>query len=177
MKADLLNRRRVHDHAPGRFPRPFDQFGNADALIRRIDDQTYPRCREASGISPWFKVKLYDFYHGGIVVVLRVEHVVIDGGGAWAVVPYGSPFNQRRFSLINAWHLGRIPFRNIRHYDKCGDEIYPFPHIYCSFDDDGMPYESFEYAKVGGDREYDWPLDPQRQLAETDATIITGSSI
>jgi hypothetical protein len=48
-----------------------------------------------------------------------------------------------------------------------GDEYYPFPHLYCDFSINGMPYESVENAVVGKD-EYDWPLKPELRLSADD---------
>jgi hypothetical protein len=113
-------------------------------------------------------VELFDFYHNGIVVILGIETGVIGAGDYWATIPYGSDFDRQVFRSIKVWILGKIPFRNIRHYDVHGDEFYNFPHLYCAFDNDSMPYEDFAYAIVGNAEEYDWPLDPNRRLSEED---------
>jgi hypothetical protein len=151
---------------------PYEKFRHSEAIIRRLGDDSYPDLDDQSiGISSWFKVELFDFYHGGIKVILSIERGVVDQGSfslssqQWATIPFASDFDRLRFREVGIWRLGLIPFQNIRHYDLHGDEYYGFPHIYCDFSIKGMPYESFEYAIVGKD-EYDWHLKPENRLAE-----------
>ena len=150
--------------------KPYEKFRHSEFIIHRLGDDPYPEdeCRPGE-ISPWFKLELYDFYHNGIKVILGIESGVVGkepfyvGVQHWAMIPFGGAFDITRFRETNIWRLGRIPFRNIRHYDLHGDGYYPFPHIYCDFSINGMPYEAFEYAVVGKG-EYDWPLDASLRL-------------
>jgi hypothetical protein len=153
---------------PGAVQHPYDKFQHSEAIIHRIGDDTYPKTDESPGISSWFKVEIFDFYHGGIKVILQIENGVIENGcksGHWAITEYNADFDREGFRQTGIWRLGLIPFRNIRHYDLCGDEYYNFPHLYCTFSVKGMPYEGFEYAVVG-QGEYDWPLRSELQLPE-----------
>jgi hypothetical protein len=143
--------------APNQVVHPYDKFDCGEVIIRRIDDRSYPEIDGGPGISGWFKVELFDFYHDGIKVVLNIEKGVIGDGGAWDVIEYGEAYDAVRFRLIKVWRLGLIPFRNIRQCDLLGDEYYACPKLYCDFSINGMPYERIEYAVVG-EHEYDWPL-------------------
>lgn len=138
-----------------------------------MDNDVYPEDDESPGISSWFRLEPYDFYHRGIKFILGIESGVMErisgyaGNAHWALTKYEAAFDAEYFRQINIWHLGLIPFRNIRHYDLKGDEYYNYPHIYCDFSANGMPYEAFEYAVVGKD-EYDWPLKPELRLTADD---------
>lgn len=150
---------------------PYKKFRYSEVIIHRIGDDAYPEIDEGTGISSWFKVELFDFYHAGIKAVLGIDSGVIEhgwphaGNKPWAITMYNADFDRDRFREIGIWKLALIPFRNIRHYDLHGDEYYNFPHLYCTFSIQGMPYEGFEYAVVGKD-EYDWPLNPEFRLPE-----------
>lgn len=150
--------------------RPYDKFRCNRLIIHQLGDDTYPVSRDGPGISPWFRIEPFDFYHGGIKFVLRIDAGVIEnesdyaGHLHWAIIPYGADFDRERFKRVSIWRLGLIPYRNIRHYDPDGDEHYSTPHLYCDFNENGEPYEKLEYAIVGGDEEYDWPLNAELQI-------------
>ena len=155
----------------GPIAHPYEKFRRSEAIIHRIDDDCYPEMDESPGISSWFKVELFDFYHGGIKVILGIESGIIGKefcpwNQHWAIIPYKADFDRDYFQENDIWKLGLIPFRNIRHYDPRGDENYGIPHLYCDFSINGMPYESFEHAVVGkSENDYDWPLRPELRLS------------
>ena len=162
--------------------RPFDKFRHSKLVIHRLGDDAYPDHDDSSGISSWFRLEPFDFYHRGIAFILGIESGVIEnrdgfaGNLHWAFIPYGATFDSVLFRPINIWRLGLIPYRNIRHYDPDGDEYYNGPHLYCDFSIDGMPYERFDYAVVARDGEfYDWPLDTALQLP-TESVMRTSDS-
>jgi hypothetical protein len=152
--------------------RPRHKFRHSEVIVHRLDNDIYPDIDESPGISSWFKLELFDFYHNGIKVILGIESGAIEDGFGfpgnmhWAKTSYKADIDDTQFKAINIWHLGLIPFRNIRTYDLAGDEYYNFPHLYCEFSVNGMPYERFEYAVVGKDGEYDWPLKEELRLIE-----------
>jgi hypothetical protein len=169
MQADLLKgaKEYAHEYRKPDKPvtRPYEKFRRPEVIIHRLGDDCYPKSDDRPGIiSSWFKLELFDFYEGGLVVVLGIERGVIAEDQYWATIEIGVDFDASKFTEINVWRLGKIPFRNIRHYDSQGDQNYPLPHLYCAFDDDGMPYEEFAYAVVGSVDEYDWPLDSNKRL-------------
>lgn len=144
--------------------KPYQKFAHSEVLVRSIEDKRYPEVdmHPPSGISSWFKLELYDFYHNGLVVILGIERAIIDREGRWAIVAHDQPFDQTQYREIRVWRLGRIPWRNIRHYDLEGDEYYNFPHLFCAFADNGTPYEEVTFALLGDD--YDWPLDTAQRF-------------
>jgi hypothetical protein len=153
------------------FAHPYEKFRYRRVIIHRVDNDVYPEIDEGPGISSWFRLEPYDFYHRGVKFVLGIESGVLEigcgyvGNGRWAMTKDDVDFDAKLFRKVSLWRLGLIPFCNIRHYDLEGDEYYNYPHIYCDFSIDGMPYEDFEFAVVGKD-EYDWPLKPELRVTE-----------
>ena len=45
--------------------KPRRKLAYGEAIIRAVTDKAYPEMDESPGISSWFKVELYDFYHNG----------------------------------------------------------------------------------------------------------------
>jgi hypothetical protein len=116
--------------------------------------------------SGWFKVELYDFYHNGLLVIVWLSRGVIDNKGRWAIIEHKAFFDTTKFREIKIWHLGKIPWRNIRAYDLDGDEYYNFPHIWCTFANGQGPYEGMTFAILGDG--YDWPLDDKKRISQED---------
>jgi hypothetical protein len=157
LRTELLKQSKRVDWAKAQ-RRPPEKFAHSEAIIHSIDDNSYPDFDdERTGISGWFKLEVWDFYHNGISFVLRVEEGVIDEHGRWSTIEYGQQFDTRKYRKIKMFMLGRIPFRNIVETDSTGDEYYNQPHIYCRFADGGQPYEDFQYVLAEG---YPYPLEP-----------------
>jgi hypothetical protein len=146
--------------------RPYAKFAHSEAIIRDIDDKLYPEIDSTRRPSGWFKVELYDFYHNGLLVIRWLSRGVIDKKNRWAIIDYKAPFDETKFQEIKIWHLGKIPWRNIRHYDLNGDEYYNFPHIWCTFINNQGPYEGVKF--VMSCENYDWPLDDKKQIQQKD---------
>lgn len=175
---DEIQRKRA-ERGDGR-ERPFDTFRYSKMVIHRLGDENYPDIVNENGISSWFRLEPYDFYHNGIKFITWIESGVIEdcqGYAAnmhWAIIPFGAEYDRSMFRAINIWKLCLIPYRNIRHYDLKGDEYYNEPHLYCDFSCNGAPYERVEYAVVAEDDEYyDWPLTPELQLPTEEVVIKT----
>jgi len=143
---------------------PYDNFQYSRVIIRSLDDSSYPSVDDSPGISGWFRVSLYDFYHNGIEVMLTVGYAIVDEEGGWRPIGYDGDYDEDAFRRIKVWVIGRIPYQFISAYDLDGDEFYNEPHLYCSFSNDGEPYEEIVYRTVSGDKDYDWPLDQSRRL-------------
>jgi hypothetical protein len=62
------------------------------------------------------------------------------------------------FSVKKIFKTGKIPWRNIRHFDSRGDNFYNCPHLYCLYADDGMPYEGFAYYLTTSDNSFEFEL-------------------
>jgi hypothetical protein len=115
-----------------------ERGGGPELIVRdlaRIDH--YPRPDDRPwGISPWFKVVAQGLYYNGLEVILSVQDVCIEGDVA-THAPASEASNRQRVSVV-----GRIPFDAIVRVDWRGDEYYPFPHVYCWFDQADGPYEA-----------------------------------
>lgn len=146
---------------------PYKEFAHGgEAIIRAVDDKSYPSVDESPGpgISGWFKVELYDFYHNGVEVILNLQRGLVDKRGNWKIIHHDATYDAKEYEEIKVWTLGRIPWRNIRECDPPGDEYYSMPHLFCRFADDGTPYEEFVYAALG--EGYDVRLEKGRRLAD-----------
>jgi hypothetical protein len=142
---------------------PPDMFEYSELIIHSVDDSSYPNVDENSpGISGWFKLEVWDFYHNGLECIVSVERGAMDADGHWEVLDHDQPFDATRLTEIRMFRVGRIPYRDIVECDVVGDEYYPFPHLYCRFANGGEPYEGFRFLLIS-DGEY-WRLDPDRQL-------------
>jgi hypothetical protein len=147
-------------HALPRFSNRSAKFLCSEVIIHRVGDTTYPEIGEGPGISEWFKLELLDFYHGGLHCILDLQHLLVKSGSRrWCPISYelskeSFPSN---LSVEKMFVTGKIPWRNILHYDLSGDEFYPQPHFYCAFADEGQPYEGRGFFVLGDGRE--WELD------------------
>jgi len=160
MKRDFLKHPEIL--GSNRSHRPCSKFVYAEVIIRSANDSSYPNIDETPGISGWFKVELWDFYHNGLEVILNIVRGIIDANGQWARLGYDQKLDVSKYREINMWQIGRIPWRNIVIYDFNGDEIYPYPHLYCRFVGNGTPYEEIVYRIV--DDTYDWHLNQKDQF-------------
>ncbi len=138
---------------------------HSEVIIRRVDDMSYPDIDDSPGISGWFKLEVLDFYHGGLECILDIKGALHDSATRkWSLLTYeqNKLSFPHRFSKGNVFQTGRIPWRNILHYDMQGDQFYPQPHLYCAFADSGMPYEGWGYflAEEG----YEWELRSEDKL-------------
>jgi hypothetical protein len=145
----------------------YRKFRETEFIVRRLDDSTYPDSDPSPGISGWFKLEIFDFYFNGIEGILNIECVLMsDQTGYWSQLTSDQsdePF-PCGFHRAKVFRTGKIPWRNIRHYDLRGDEYYPFPHLYCLYADNGMPYEGFRYYVISEDDSYHFALRAEAQI-------------
>ena len=147
--------------AEGHEAAQYRKFRETEFIVHRLGDTLYPDFDPAPGISNWFKLETFDFYFNGIEGILNIEYVLTtEFTKSWSPLP-----DNRRdeafpkgFWPVKVFKTGRIPWRNIRHYDLHGDEYYPFPHLYCLYADNGMPYEGFEYYAISENDSYHFGL-------------------
>ncbi len=151
---------------------PSARFISSKVFIRSVDDTSYPSCEETpSGqISPWFKTLFYDTYHNGIEFWLDAgvgSTVIIDKDGNWEPI---SDYNDKRkenpkYRTIRAKAIGRIPYYNIVDFKTDGDEYASEPHLFCKFDNEGMPYEEIYYKSYGDPNNEiaDWEFDRKKR--------------
>jgi hypothetical protein len=143
---------------------PSVKFRWQRVLIRSIDDNSYPLLVEqAVGISPWFKINLYDFYHNGLEVLFGHVDGIFTEGGKWDVLERGDS-RRGKYPQTKFHEIGRIPFENIIDYDLHVNEFGDGPHIYCDYRSNGQPYEDIVYSTVSepdghGGFTYNYRLD------------------
>lgn len=145
---------------------PREKLSASEVIVHSVDDASYPEIDENEvGISGWFKVELWNFYHNGLQVILSVETAIINDRREWALVPYDfSPPDG--FDLFNVFRLGLLPFENIVEVDADGDEFYPFPHLYCRYSNGGQPYERFTYVPTKGNVYMELRPEDELKLSE-----------
>ena len=142
---------------------PHHKFESSEVIIHSVDDTTYPEVDvKGTGISGWFKLEIWNFYHNGLEFIVGIEYSIIDSEGRWSIIEYNESYDDIKYDKIKMFVLARIPYRNIVDFDTIGDEFYPQPHLYCRFADGGAPYEGFRHILISGD--YPWPMDPKMQF-------------
>jgi hypothetical protein len=150
------------------------KFAKGEFIVHRLGETTYPSIDEGPGISNWFKLESFDFYHNGIEGILDIEYALLsDNTRQWASLDYDQ--SQRTFPdgfhVVKLFKTGKIPWRNIRHYDLRGDEYYRCPHLYCLYAENGMPYEGFGYYIVNEPDSYEFELPVENRI---DLTPLLG---
>jgi hypothetical protein len=147
------------------------KFAHDEVIIRRIDDTSYPDIDKSPGISGWFKLEILDFYYGGLDCVLDLKYAVIDTETRkWALLTdeQSDLSYPPRFNKVKVFITGKIPWRNILHYDMRGDEYYRDPHLYCQFADAGEPYEARGYFIIREEGEgHEWELPAGERIGLT----------
>src|SRR5689334_12081932 len=103
-------------NVPGQQPwrHPYDKFRISKLIIRSLDDRSYPNVDEAPGISSWFRVEPFDFYHNGLEVILWMHAGMVSDCGRWKLVKTDDEPVPEAFRRQNIWEIGEIPFSYIR---------------------------------------------------------------
>lgn len=147
-------------------------------VIRSIDDESYPEIDEGDigRISSWFKTEFDAIYHDGIEIIININYIIIenepilwdakwsriephslgiqsysaktDSGETLIKYKWEEKINMEKFSIMKTYYVGRIPYCNIIEIDEDGDEYGGYPHFYCNFVVDGMPYSEFVYKVI-----------------------------
>ena len=142
---------------------PPHKFQSSEVIIHSVDDTTYPDVDfKETGISSWFKLEIWDFYHNGLEFIVGIDYGIVDSEERWSIIEYNGSYDKTKYKKIKMFVVARIPYQNIVDYDTIGDEYYPQPHIYCRFANGGSPYEGFRRVLISGD--YPCPMDPRQQF-------------
>lgn len=65
------------------------KFAEGEFIVHRLGETSYPSIDEGPGISDWFKLESFDFYHNGIERILDIEYALVSGDtGRWASLDY-----------------------------------------------------------------------------------------
>lgn len=140
--------------------RPYKKFEHSEIIVRSIDDFLYPGIDdEAVGISSWFKVEMYNFYHNGIEVILSIKGVLINDDDEWDIVESNDQQRKDKYRSYKSFEIGRIPYENIIDYELDGDEYYKCPHVYVDFSNNGMPYEDIVYSLISHENDPGYSYD------------------
>ena len=117
-----------------------------EVIIRDIHRDIYPSLDLITpGISPWFKLEYFRFYHRGISLILGIVNVQVNHNEQWKL----SEREDRilpGWIMISAYVIGNIPFDNVVDIDLAGDEFTNSPHLYCEFNSLGQSYEEIWYT-------------------------------
>ena len=133
---------------------PWAKFLHSKVFIRDASDTTYAKEVVRGGTGPWFSAEIWDFYAGGLEVIVLPQSGIIDEEGRWDLIDYDAEFDRARFRKGTIVEVGQIPWRNITFYDMDGDNYNGSPHIYCHFSNGGWPYESYTYYWEGKEHFY-----------------------
>jgi len=174
VKRNLVMKRRVTKVLSG-----FQRGRNI--IIRSIDDESYPDVDEGDKgrISGWFKTEFDEIYHDGIEIILNIHYTIMEKepdfwDAKWSRIEphilgikshssknssgenvfkykWHEKININKFFILKCYFIGRIPFRNIIEIDEDGDEYGGYPHFFCNFANDGMPYSEFLYKVIQED--------------------------
>jgi hypothetical protein len=142
---------------------PPHKFESSEIIIHSIDDTSYPDVNvKDTGLSGWFKLEIWDFYHNGLEFVIGVEYGIVDSEKRWSIIEYEESYDNKKYDKIKMFVLARIPYLNIVDFDTIGDEFYTQPHLYCRFANGGAPYEGFRHILLN--TEYPHEMDPKMQF-------------
>jgi hypothetical protein len=154
------------------------KFAKGEFIVHRLGDNVYPDFDEGSGISNWFKLETFDFYHNGLEGILNIEYALVsEFSRQWASLEDGQIERSfpTGFWVAKVFKTGKIPWRNIRHFDLMGDDFYRCPHFYCLYADNGMPYEGFGYYLIRDNVSYELEL-PLADRVTLDVLLSTEST-
>lgn len=170
----LIDHKRIKETRDFKFflYNPWARFISHEVYIRSVNDTTYPIAEEtpSGNISPWFRTFFYNTYHNGIELWLDAgigTTVIMDKDGYWE--PLSDSYDERKentkYRVVRAKTIGRIPFHNIIDFKTDGDEYTSEPHLFCKFDNDGMPYEEIYYKSEGDPKQEipDWDFDREKR--------------
>ena len=136
-------------------------------MIRAVHDTCYPEVDAApqGRISTWLVLEPYNFYHGGLEVILSIRLAAIDDDGNWAFVEDGTAVDQTRYRVAKVWYWaefrgGIFETRSIlRETDPTEDRI-SSAHSWMT----ECRSEELVAVELGDD--YDWPLDSARKRSD-----------
>lgn len=123
-----------------------DMRKGGNVIIRDVHSDMYPEQDfNNPGIYPWFKLEFCRLYHKGVSFYTSIVEVFVNRNGEWRLAGFKETV-PKDWVQINAFEIGNIPYDNIVDCDFDGDEYYPFPHLYCEFNNLGQPYEEIWYS-------------------------------
>ncbi len=144
---------------------PHCRFNVGEMIIRNLDNDIYPEYDDGKvGISDWFKVELYDLVHNGVEMYLHQSKLIIDKNDNWDILEDENDERANKYDVLRVNTVGRIEYSNIVELDFDGDEYYPYPHLFCRFNIDEMPYGSIEHYTYGDSQKGIMPFHFEKRL-------------
>ena len=130
------------------------RFKDSEIIVRSIYDlynKVYPKANKDSENSTWFKSELHDLYSNGIQLYLTpwiTETIVVTPNGSWMQKAEYDKIKYEGETLeLKVNVIGRIPYYNILEIND-GDNIFPYPHLYCRFEGNHGPFDEICYEYV-----------------------------
>jgi hypothetical protein len=89
----------------------YSKFAHSEVIIRGMHDTSYPDNDPTPGISSWFKLEVFDFYHGGLECILDLQHGMFDSSTRqWAINREDIELPKKsELSEIKIFITGKIP--------------------------------------------------------------------
>lgn len=102
-----------------------------------------------------------------LLLIITENGELTDADGNWEPITdyYDIRKENPKYKAIRAKAIGRIPYYNIVDFISDGDEYTSEPHLFCKFDNDGMPYEEIYYKSEGDPKKEisDWDFDRKKR--------------
>jgi hypothetical protein len=123
-------------------------------LIRAFDGKQYPNSNEPNelGEYSWFAEEIKSLYHNGVEFITSIEMIEVYEDNSWGFINEGG--DKKIIKTVKVAKVGQINFSDIVDYDIEGDEYYNYPHIFCKFRHNGLPFENFYYYNMEKTYEY-----------------------
>lgn len=112
-----------------------------EALIRNVDRvEEYPeeKIKMPKNEWPFFKTEIRGMYHDGIEFYNSIVSIKETPHGLFVDYSGGG----------GAYQIARIPFDWIEYIDFDGDEFDFYPHIFCRFENNGLPYREYRISRM-----------------------------
>lgn len=138
-----------------------------EVIIRNVHNDSYPEQEwDNPGFYPWYKLEYCRLYHKGISFYSSIVDVHVHQNGSWELPEYKDPLPEGSVK-VTAYGMVNIPFDNIVDCDFEGDEYYPFPHIYCEFNNMGQPHEEIWYMPSDKDKTTVFELPKEKMIKKS----------
>ena len=116
------------------FDKPYLKFRYDSAIVRSIDDETYPGRDENEIVSGWYKWAFYDTTEKGVIMLIASSwisvKIAIDKNTLiWRKIDVSDSVKETEI-VVDTEPAGLIPYYNIVDILEEGDDYYPIPHLF-----------------------------------------------
>jgi hypothetical protein len=174
IKKDLVDHTPVKapDGSRGLYPGTYANFISSRAIIRSVDDESYPYAADHPNGAKilWWKEHFYDLTNEGIefwIAAAMGHDIIMNESGYWEILSdyHDKRKSDPRYKCVRIMIIGTIPYYNIVDYRRDGDDYGNDPIIFCHFASDDEPYAKVRYKVYYGE-ETELPtyeLDPAKK--------------